>query len=988
MRFSATWASQFIVLVGLTLAGCDSSPVAAPFAGQLGVTVQPKVVAVDALGDTIAVAAQIGGSGAKHQDPVITWLSLDPTVAAVHGAGNVVALKTGSARVVARLQTGAADTAIVTVTQSPASITVRVAGTSSFDAASSGLFGLIGELRAINDSLRLEGVVHDRRGNRIPSARTEWMALDESVAGVTQFGTVYAKGSGSARIVGKAGQKADTVIVNVSQTADRVQVSHEQISMAALADTVWVSLQAWDRNGNAIAAPATDWRSTDQSVAAVTMDGRIIATGNGSARVIASSGGLADTVAVTVWQVAASLAVTPVAPTITGADSLRLSAAAYDARGNVMPAGFVAWSTSNDAVAKVDAAGRVWARSDGSATITAARDGKLATTMVTVLNAPTRVVIQPRADTLRAIGATARLTASAYDGSGNVIAGITMVWTSLSPGTVSVDGSGNVTARGIGTALIVAATACCSGADTVAVNVRPAVATVDVTPASVTLAAGSAQQLVATARDAAGNVLTGRRITWQSSNSGAVAVDTLGRASAVAAGTAQISAVVEGRAGTAMVNVQAQSESVARVVLDAAVDTLNALGASRPHTAVAYSSNNIVVPNTAFSWTSLAPAVATVDATGRVTAVTPGTARIVVRATCCSAADTLNVVVRQVVTSVTLTPTTATLLAGATLQLQAAARDANNHVVPNTSFTWTSSAPAIVSVSSAGLVGGVVAGNAVVTARSGTLQATSSIVVSANTDVGVPLFSDGFETGSRGLPANGIRWKGTPTNVTITNAIARSGAFSMRFRYAAKADCTDGSVEQRFELGTQRREIWLEYWIYLPDGSEGLGARWFQRSQDHCEPNSAKDDSKKFLALWSGEYNDTDNLMVILGLQRHSDISSYLSISAKNGTRDAKPLLRVNQVNDFITPATLGRWTRFRIYYRTADVNQSNGILRIWKDDALVAQNTDLPLFAVDPLITGITEGYLWGWTNAGYAEETSVFVDDFKIYNSNPNWQ
>jgi hypothetical protein len=78
---------------------------------------------------------------------------------------------------------------------------------------------------------------------------------------------------------------------------------------------------------------------------------------------------------------------------------------------------------------------------------------------------------------------------------------------------------------------------------------------VAVTPASVSLAVGGTQQLTAAPKDASGNVLAGRAVTWASSAPGVASVSGAGLVTAVAAGTATITATSDGKSGTAAVTV-------------------------------------------------------------------------------------------------------------------------------------------------------------------------------------------------------------------------------------------------------------------------------------------------------------------------------------------------------------------------------------------------------------------------------------------------
>jgi acid phosphatase len=86
------------------------------------------------------------------------------------------------------------------------------------------------------------------------------------------------------------------------------------------------------------------------------------------------------------------------------------------------------------------------------------------------------------------------------------------------------------------------------------------VATVTVSPASVSLQIGQSSQLTATPKDANGNPLTGRAITWSSSNTAIATVSGSGLVTGVAAGgPATITATSEGRSGSAAVTVTTAS---------------------------------------------------------------------------------------------------------------------------------------------------------------------------------------------------------------------------------------------------------------------------------------------------------------------------------------------------------------------------------------------------------------------------------------------
>jgi hypothetical protein len=83
------------------------------------------------------------------------------------------------------------------------------------------------------------------------------------------------------------------------------------------------------------------------------------------------------------------------------------------------------------------------------------------------------------------------------------------------------------------------------------------VASVTVTPGSASIASGNTVQLSAVTRDASGNVLTGRSVSWASSNTAVATISSSGLVTGVGAGSATITATSEGKSGTAAITVTA-----------------------------------------------------------------------------------------------------------------------------------------------------------------------------------------------------------------------------------------------------------------------------------------------------------------------------------------------------------------------------------------------------------------------------------------------
>lgn len=166
---------------------------------------------------------------------------------------------------------------------------------------------------------------------------------------------------------------------------------------------------------------------------------------------------------------------------------------------------------------------------------------------------------------------------------------------------------------------------------------------------------------------------------------------------------------------------------VDHVEVSPGLDTLTAIGATRRYSAVAKNAGGSTVPNVNFTWSSTATGVATVASDGTVTAVGSGTATIRAKAGDVTGSGTA--VVFQVATSLDLTPTPVGLAAGETVQLEAAAEDANGHAISRPSLTWASSHPSIATVNSNGLVTALNEGQATITAESDATSADATVTV-------------------------------------------------------------------------------------------------------------------------------------------------------------------------------------------------------------------------------------------------------------------
>ena len=136
---------------------------------------------------------------------------------------------------------------------------------------------------------------------------------------------------------------------------------------------------------------------------------------------------------------------------------------------------------------------------------------------------------------------------------------------------------------------------------------------------------GQTVQLSGVVRDAQGAVIPGVALTWQSSAGTIASVTSVGLVTAIANGSAQITATTGTVMGRATVNV---NQVVTTVAVTPPATTLTSIGVTVPLAAQARDANGNPVVGATFSWQSSNAAVASVSATGIVTANSIGSATI------------------------------------------------------------------------------------------------------------------------------------------------------------------------------------------------------------------------------------------------------------------------------------------------------------------------------------------------------------------------
>ena len=466
------------------------------------------------VGGTETLTATVLPEDATNQN--VTWKSDKPEIATVDANGKVTGVKAGEATITVTTEDGG-KTATCKVTVSDKEI--KVTGV-KLNKSETSL--LVGGNETLTATVLPEGATNQN---------VTWKSDKPEIATVDANGKVTAVKVGEATITvtTEDGGKTATCKVTVSETS----VAVTGVTLNKTETSIFVG---GSETLTATVAPAdatnqkVTWKSSDAAVASVDANGKVtgVKAGEATITVTTEDGGKTATCKVTVK--AATVAVTGV--TLNKATLSLIAGASETLTATVAPADAtnkkVTWKSSDAAVATVDTNGKVTAVKAGEATITVTTEdgGKTATCKVTVK--PNLVSEITLAALAIYVGESKAVTATVKPDDATNKA---LTWTSSDETVATVDATGKVTGKKIGTATITATAQDGSGVSgSCTVTVLSHVKKVTVTPANLTLGQNKSYTLKATVEVFGSGTDTG--VTWTSSDTTIATVDATGKVTA------------------------------------------------------------------------------------------------------------------------------------------------------------------------------------------------------------------------------------------------------------------------------------------------------------------------------------------------------------------------------------------------------------------------------------------------------------------------
>jgi len=220
----------------------------------------------------------------------------------------------------------------------------------------------------------------------------------------------------------------------------------------------------------------------------------------------------------------------------------RLTARLLDKKSQPIDQGTIAWSSSKDDVASVDGTGRVTAKGEGKAVITAKFEKISSQVPVEITDVKTIEVVPASLQLVGPHGTQLRLQAITKSSKGKPV-DVALQWSSSKPDTAAVDSKGVVTSLAPGTATILAKLGDLQSACDVTVVFRD-LTRIELRPTTAILRPGEAQKFEVVGVGADGKSIEGLAAFLESSDQTVARVDPSGVATGVSPGTSTIRATL------------------------------------------------------------------------------------------------------------------------------------------------------------------------------------------------------------------------------------------------------------------------------------------------------------------------------------------------------------------------------------------------------------------------------------------------------------
>ena len=372
----------------------------------------------------------------------IKWTSSNNDIAVVDENGFVTGISNGDVTITATTENGKTATWNVTVISTPLSIGLDKENI-TLDIST-------------NKTYQFKATIYPSTANT--DIGLTWSSSDNSVATVNKDGVVTGVKNGTAVItVVTENQKTTSASVTVQTSPVSISISPSSATIDLSAENKSVQLKATISPNTTNIKNKITWTSTNNNIATVDSNGLVRGYANGTVTITATTANGKSTKATITVQTSPTtifLDKTNIVFDMSKNRTAQLTVRYNPSTSNVNKG--ITWTSSNNSVATVDGSGRVTAKGNGNATITAkTANGKTAQCQIQVITSITSISLNKTSATIEAIAGqsnTLQLIATVNPSTATE----NIQWTSSNWNVLHVSQSGLVTVQNVGSAVITA----------------------------------------------------------------------------------------------------------------------------------------------------------------------------------------------------------------------------------------------------------------------------------------------------------------------------------------------------------------------------------------------------------------------------------------------------------------------------------------------------------------------------------------------------
>jgi hypothetical protein len=333
-----------------------------------------------------------------------------------------------------------------------------------------------------------------------------------------------------------------------------------------------------------------------------------------------------------------------------------------------------------------------------------------------------------------------------------------------------------------------------------------------------------------------------------------------------------------------------------------------------------------------------------------------------------------------VVTSVSLSPGSASIAAGTTRTITATIKDQNGAAMSGQTVAWSSSNAAVATVSN-GVVTGVSAGTATITATAANKSGTASITVTAASSTppsgssGTLLFSESFENSS--FSGRGWYDNTSPSLSTTEHMPGSVSSLQWHWTVGATDPVNGGAMRHKF---TASNSFYLSYYVKYSANYIGSGQDYHPHEfhalsnldDDYAGPSDTymtlyveqnyQNGGKPYIAMQDNKSINTSYGSLprsLIGVTENRSVGgcngvtetgmepACFSFSTSSGWYNAKGLRGPVVFNN--TPGSAGyknNWNYVEAYFQMNSivngVSQADGVMQYWFNGQLIIDRHDI----------------------------------------------